>query len=83
MSRCPSARSIGSLSVALFLSSSFLFAQTPQPTPTPTPQDKPKEEQKAPADQQQKVLDEIVVTAQKRAESAQDVPIALSVTTLL
>lgn len=75
MLRCPSARGIGSLSIALLFSSSILLAQAPQPTPPPPPEKKA-EEQKAPGEQ--KVLDEIVVTAQKRTENAQEVPAAVT-----
>jgi iron complex outermembrane receptor protein len=46
-------------------SSLFLIAQAPAPAPQP-------------ADEKQQVLEEIVVTAQKRAENVQDVPAAVT-----
>lgn len=61
---------------ALAIPSFPLFAQQPQPTPTPPPEQKKAEEEKKP-----KVTEEMVVTARKREETVEQVPMSVSAPT--
>jgi iron complex outermembrane receptor protein len=74
-------RVLGSAAMVLawMISGNLLLAQTPPAEPTPTPAPAAQEDTKAEEPSEQPtVVEEITVTAQKREESIQDVPLAVT-----
>ncbi|HET7710884.1 MAG TPA: TonB-dependent receptor [Thermoanaerobaculia bacterium] len=80
MARHRSALSIRFALCAFLLLPTVLFAQPAEPAQTPPSQERPAEQTPPPprTDEPPQVLEEIVVTAQKRQENVQDVPAAVT-----